>query len=499
MSARNSLGPRQDGILGWLAIFVAIVFAAMYFLTAVPRVVYPYDLDIVEDGLLMESLRVADDQPIFVPPNADFIPDTYMPLYFWLGGLLFKVTGPGFVPLRLLSLAAIISSSGLIFWIARRESGLGWVAIVCAGLFFGGYRISGFWYELARVDALLVMLTLAGLTLGVYGAGSDRGLVLAAISLALAFLTKQIGLIFGIGMAIYLLVTIGRRAWRFEVTFGLLTVGPWIGLNILSHGWFSFYTVVLAAAANRTEIGRLLHSVRFELLGRMAGLTAMAVGGGLLSVRRARSLRRALRDQPWLIWIAMGIAASAIGRASVGGNLNNLMPAYTMLCLAPAILVREWKSRLDLLPRWRTGLITLAMLAQFALGVYNPLRYIPSPTMRQSGDRLIQKIRAIDGEVLVMMHPYYALLAGKAPSANIGRIWYIHKLGALPLPLDFVARVQSHDYAAIISDNGPFETESDLQQLLLTYYRPADNLQPDEAPATITGIVIRPRVLYAPR
>jgi 4-amino-4-deoxy-L-arabinose transferase-like glycosyltransferase len=200
----------------------------MYFLTAIPRVFYPYDLDIVEDGLLMEALRVADDQPIFVPPNADFIPDTYMPLYFWLGGVLFKVTGPSFAPLRLLSLAATVLTGGLIFWIARRESGLGWVAIVCAGLFLGGCRISGFSYELARVDALLVMLTLAGLTPGVYGAGSDRGLVLAAISLALAFLTKQIGLIFGIGLAIHLLVTIGRRAW-FVTTFGLLTVGPWIG------------------------------------------------------------------------------------------------------------------------------------------------------------------------------------------------------------------------------------------------------------------------------
>ena len=471
----------------------------MYFLTAIPRVFYPYDLDIVEDGLLMEALRVADDQPIFVPPNADFIPDTYMPLYFWLGGVLFKVTGPSFVPLRLLSLAAIVLTSGLIFWIARRESGLGWVAIVCAGLFLGGYRISGFWYELARVDALLVMLTLAGLTLGVYGAGSERGLVLAAISLALAFLTKQIGLIFGLGLAIYLLVTIGRRAWLFVMTFGLLTVGPWIGLNILSDGWFSYYTVVLAAAANRTEIGRLVDFVRFELLGLMAGLTMMAMGAGLLSIRRAGSLRWALRDQPWLIWMALAIAASALGRASVGGNLNTLMPAYTMLCLAPAVLVREWKARLDLLPRWRTGLITLVILAQFALGVYNPLRYIPSPTMRQSGDRLIKKIRAIDGEVLVMMHPYYAWLAGKAPSAHIGRIWYIHKLGILPLPPDFVARVQSHYYAAIISDNGLFETEADLQQLLGAYYRPAEILQPDEAPATITGIVIRPEVLYAPK
>jgi hypothetical protein len=480
-------------------VVVAVVFAGMYFLTAIPRVLYPYDLDIVEDGLLMEALRVADDQPIFVPPNADFIPDTYMPLYFWLGGALFKVTGPGFAPLRSVSLAAIVLTGGLIFWIARRESGRVWIAIVCTGLFLGGCRINGFSYELARVDALLIVLTLAGLALGVYGAGSDRGLILAAVSLALAFLTKQIGLLFGLVLAIYLALTIGRRARLFVMTFGLLTVGPWIGLNILSDGWFSYYTVVLAAAANRTEIGRLFDFVRFELLGLMAGLTLMALVAGLLSIRRAGSLRWALRDQPWLIWVAIAIAASALGRASVGGNLNTLMPAYTMLCLAPAVVFREWNARPDLLPRWRTGLLTLGILAQFALGVYNPLRYIPSPAMRQSGDRLIAKIRAIDGEVLVMMHPYYAWLAGKAPSAHAGRLWYVHQLGRRPLPPDFVVRVQSHYYAAIISDNSLFETESDLQQLLGAYYGPAEILQPDQAPATLTGIVIRPEVLYAPK
>jgi len=414
-------------------------------------------------------------------------------------GILFKVTGPSYIPLRLLSLAAIVLTSGCIYWIARRESGLSWVGVICAGLFLGVYRISGFWYELARVDALLVMLTLVGLTLGVYGAGSNGGLVLAAISLALAFFTKQIGLIFGLGLAIYLLVTIGRRAWLFVITFGLLTVVPWMVLNLLSEGWFFFYTVVLAGAANRTEIGRLVHFVRFELLGLMPGLNLMAIGAGLLGLRRAGSLWGVLRDQPWLIWMVMGIGASALGRTSVGGGLNTLMPAYTLLCLAPAVLVREWNARPDLLPRWRTGLITLVILAQFARDVYDPLHVIPSSTLRQSGERLIERIRAIDGEVLVMMHPYYAWLAGKAPSAHIGRIWYVHKLSMLPLPPDFVARLQTHYYAAIISDNGPFETEPDLQRLLRAYYRPAEILQPDEAPATMTGIVIRPEVLYVPK
>jgi hypothetical protein len=312
-------------------------------------------------------------------------------------------------------------------------------------------------------------------------------------------LTKQIGLIFGFGLAVYLLFTIKRRAWLFVVTFCLLTIVPFIVLNILSDGWFFYYTVVLASAANRTEIGRLVHFVRLEMFGVMAGLSVMVIGTGLLGIRRLGSLWGALRDQPWLLWMGTAIAASALGRASVGGNLNTLMPAYTLLCLAPAVLIREWKAWPDFLPRWRTGLIIGVILAQFALGVYNPLRYIPGPTMRQSGDRLIEKIASIDGEVLVLVHPYYVWLAGKTPSAHMGRIWYIHNLGRLPLPPDFVARLEQQYYAVIISDNSLFETEPDLVGLLETYYFPAETLSPAESPPAPTGVAVRPQQVYRPR
>jgi hypothetical protein len=163
--AKYLSGPRRLLALPTLALGAAVIFSGMYFVAAIPRVFYPYDLDFIEDGLLMTALRVANGQAVFLPPNAEFVPHVYMPLYTWLGGLLFKVTGPGFAPLRLLSLTATIATAALIYGIARRESNLPWVGPACAGLFLGGYRIVGFWYELARVDSLYMMLVLAGLAL----------------------------------------------------------------------------------------------------------------------------------------------------------------------------------------------------------------------------------------------------------------------------------------------------------------------------------------------
>ena len=496
-TAKDFLNLNKHWAVNWPALFVAFVFAAMYFLTAIPRIFYPYDLDFVEDSMLMESIRFANDQPIFIPPSADFVPHVYMPLYSWLGGLLFKVTGPSYIPLRLLSLTATLSTSGLIYWIAWSESGLGWMGIVCAGLFLGGYRINGFWYELVRVDALFAMLALSGLTLGVYGVDSQRWLILSAIVLALAFFTKQTGAVFGIGLALYLLMTIKQRAWPFVLVFSLLTIVPVILLNNLTKGWFLYYTFNLASSVNPIKIERIVDFVSFELLGLMAGLTVMTIGAGLLGIRKAGL--RVIRDQPWLTWMGTAIVVSGIGRASVGGNLNNLMPAYALLCLAPAILTREWNAQSELFDSWRTNLITMVILVQFALGVYNPLRYIPNPAMHRGGSHLIERIASINGKVLVLMHPYYAWLAGKEPAAQAATMWYIHERGKLALPPDFITRIKQHYYAAIISDNSEYETEPSFQQLLNTYYKLSETLEPSASPPTTTGVVVQPMMVYIPR
>jgi 4-amino-4-deoxy-L-arabinose transferase-like glycosyltransferase len=479
-----------------LALFTAAVFAAMYFWTAIPRVFYPYDLDFIEDGLLMTSFRLANNQPVFIPPNADFVPHVYMPLYTWLGSLLFRVTGPSFMPLRLLSLAAIMLTCSLIYAIARYESGLNWLGLACAGLFLGGYRINGFSYELARVDALFLVLTLAGLTLGVYAGDSNWGRVGAAVGLAAAFFTKQTGLLLGVGLVIYLFLSHREQAWLFGLVFGLLTVIPVILLNGLTQGWFLYYTFHIAAI-NPLEAQRIIDFLSAELLGLMGGLSVMAVAAALLGLRRAGW--RILGDQPWLVWIGAAILISGLSRASVGGNLNDRLPAYTFLCLAPAILAREWTTLAKRPHGWLVNLFPFLILIQFALGVYNPLRYVPNPAMYQSGQRLVEKIAEYDGEVLVLMHPYYAWLAGKTPSAQLAAMWHARERGQLPLPPDFVSRIKQHYYAAVISDNSMFETEPTFQQLLNTYYQAAATLGPADTPPTTTGMTVQPALLYIPR
>ncbi len=478
------------------ALFAATLFAATYFTTALPRVLYPYDLDFIEDGILMTALRVANNQPVFVPPNAEFVPHVYMPLYAWLGGQLFKATGVSFLVLRLLSLAATITTAGLIFFIARRESQSAWTGVICAGLFFGGYQITGFWYELARVDSLFVTLALAGLTAGIYARHSNLGVVGAALGLGLATLTKQTGLILGVGLGIYLIIAVRHRAWAYWPAFGLMTCLPVIALQLGSDGWFLYYTVHIAGI-NPITLGRILNFLTVELFGIMGPLSLMMLGATLLTVRAAGP--GGIVRQPWILAIGPAIFISGMGRASIGGNLNNRMMAYTLLCLAPALLTRSIAHTPWITPRWSQGVIAGIVLIQFAIGAYNPWRAIPSLQMRRSGDHLIETIAATGGEVLVMMHPTYARLAKKEPSAQIAAMWHARERGNLPLPPDFATRLEQRYYVLIISDNSLFETGPELQALLAGHYTVAKILNPNEAPPTNTGMVVRPIIFYKPK
>ena len=492
-----------QGIPQNLVMLVAVTFSVMYFVTALPRLFYPYDLDFLEDSVLMESLRVANQQSVYSAPNADFNPHVYMPLFFLLGGILFKLGGPSLSLLRSISFGSTIGTTFIIYKIAKHESGLAWVAIACAGLFLGGYRISGYWYELARVDSLFVALTLMGMTLAIYAGDSNRQLVLSSIWLALSALTKQTGFVVGIGIALYLFLTIGWRAVWFAVTFAGLTAIPLLMLNLFTNGWF-FYHIIRIGSADPIQFSRLVAYFTDKIFGVMLGLSLMVILILLLGLKRSRL--GIICAQPWLVAIGIAILISAMGRIRVGGNLNNLMPGYALLCLAPALLIREstdhiffWdRSSKGILMYPRYGLLATLILVQFILGAYSPARYIPTFGMRQSADRFIQQIASVKGPVLVMMHPYYALLAGKVPSTQIATLWYVRDRGALPLPDDFINKIKSQFYSEIISDESFFETQPDLQTLLNKYYFPAETLAPSQAAATNTGVVVRPKMIYLP-
>ena len=302
---------------------ISLTASLAYLRLGLARVAYPYALDLVEEGMVMQAWRVAQGLPVFVPPNAEFVPQVYMPLFTWLGGLLMRLTGFGFWPLRLISFLSVVGTAVLIFIIGWREScdqsiAGKTAAFVGSGLFLGGYRLVGGWYDLARVDALFAFLSLAGLALVVYGrrGGTQRGteetqsfteikIMLGAVLLGLAFLTKQNGLLLAAVAGFYFFTTESAEGAQkglaknkksassafirvlkyFVAPFAVVAAVPVLVLQWGSGGWFSHYVVTIAYASP-LDLGRLRNIIVWELGAGMAVLVGLAVFLAVLQVRR---------------------------------------------------------------------------------------------------------------------------------------------------------------------------------------------------------------------
>ncbi len=494
-----------------LLFLVALAFSLLYLIVGLARVRYPYSLDLIEDNLVMQAWRVAQNQPDYVPPNADYVPQVYMPLYTWLGGLIFKVTGPGFGPLRLFSFLCTLATALLLAWIAQRESGRHLLGLAVAGLFLAGYRLSGGWYELARVENLFVLVSLAGVATAIYSHHTTWGLLAAGALMGLSLLTKQNGMLFAAGTAVYLLINVRGRLWLYVAAFTLVGLLPLWLADLASDGWLAYYAFGVAYASP-IEAGRIVDTLRRELFGAMLLLSLSLLLVLLASLRRHGPwafMRHLLTDKPWPVFILAAVFVTIAGRATIGGARQNVIIGYAFLCLAPALLAAEmahWPGRRQ---RWTQPALLLGLLLQFiltwspqvhlALGIHNSTEFIPTAAMKTAGDNLIAHIAAIDGPVFVMMHPPYALMAGKEPGVHIQSLYHARWRARDPLPADLVARIRNHYYAAIISDESTFfEDEPALLNLLETYYTRAD-LPPATSPPTLSGPLVRPQSIYIPK
>ncbi len=528
-----------------LTLLPLAAFALVFLVVAFSRAVYPYDLDFLEDDVLLEAWRFAQGLPVFLPPNADFVPHAYAPLYMLLSAGLFKLFGTGYLVMRLLSLAATLASAVILYMAARQLGSARSMALFAPGLLLAGFGVTGFEYDLARVDALAIALMLAGTLAGIAGARSRRGRIASALLLALAFWAKQNASLFGPAMALYLLWIARREAWDYWLVYVLAIVVPLGGLHALTGGWSTTYLLIVPQA-DPVALDRIVSYLRHDLPRGMGALLVLFIGAMLLAfVPVASTVGRegnapspalpvgGLKDTTpspalaagegwggglgWLLFLLLAVIVSGWARARLGGNTNSLMPAYAFLCLAPCIVFAQAGQRLkprlwadaDRPPAW-TGkaaitamlpiAVYLAVLLQCALAFYNPTREMPTAAMWQGGERLIAMLRQADGPVLVLEHPYYALMAGKAPSVALTALWHAMGRNATALPSDLRARFEQRYYVLIISDEGTYpEVEALVESGWRNSYTAAQPIHATDSAATLDGLVVQPRDTFIPK
>ena len=244
---------RRDLLRGWdmpravrcAAALLGAAAIATYLVTALARIGYPYPLEYLESNSLVEVQRILTGRQLYPAPGVDYVPDGYPPLYFAVCAAVARVLGLSYLPLRLVSLVSSLACFAVLARLVQRETASAAAGIAAAGLLAATYFVTDTWFDVARVDSLFLMFSVAAL----YNARwmvRARGAVLTGLLLAAVFLTKQNGLAEGVAVLAALAAGPRRRlaglaAATYAAVLGIST----LALDLASHGWYVYYVLVL--------------------------------------------------------------------------------------------------------------------------------------------------------------------------------------------------------------------------------------------------------------
>jgi 4-amino-4-deoxy-L-arabinose transferase-like glycosyltransferase len=395
----------------------SVVFVLGFLVAAYFRLTYAYPLWVIEDASVQAVRRVLRAESLYGPPSLEYVPPLYAPLYFYVSALVARVLGPNLLTLRLVSLAASMSSAAIIGHLVWRETRHRVAAVVAAAVFVCSTALAETSLDLARVDALSLCFILASLDLAraadVHPGRRAGWLSLASgVLLAMAILSKQTAAAVAVVLTVHAALT-GRPVRLAGFLLGLVvSLGVAGAILIAQYGaWPQLYLIELPRQ-HSLDTKRLESFWSKQLLpGFSVPLVAVPVFllGRLLD-RDAAALRF------WVL-VTVGMLAMAWGASlNLWSGDNVVLPAFAILAAGFGLGVAEALRRLDVpLPSARVFRLYVLLLAlgQFAFIHYNPRQTSPLRSDVEAGQRTIAAIRDLPGAVFAPEFPELAYQAGK--------------------------------------------------------------------------------------
>lgn len=176
----------------WLPLVPILLFVPLFLLTALPRVLIPFELEWNEGHSAEQAWRFAMGLPLYPAPEKDWVPYMYAPLYHVLHGWLMWLTGVWSLAWgRLISLVSVFFIIQGIFFIIHNHTRRLLPALAGCLLFLAYYKPTGFWYDIVRVDSLSLALVVWGMYFTLKKAPREWEAAVGLILLALATWAKQ--------------------------------------------------------------------------------------------------------------------------------------------------------------------------------------------------------------------------------------------------------------------------------------------------------------------
>jgi hypothetical protein len=282
----------------------AVAAAAAFTVAAVRRMSGVGALDPIEGAIVEHAARIANHGPFYVEPADPSVP-ALMPGLPFLVSLLMPIFGAGFWVPRLLTLIAVLGAAGLVVRIVRAETESWTVAVAGGGLMLAGYGLLSGGAGVARPEALMLLLVLAGCATLRFSSGVP-GALIAVLLLAAACLTQLTAVWFTVAAGASLAFEDGkRRLVAFLIGVAVVCGGGYAALSALWGPWFNDAVWGGPVRTLQLDALRFLHYAGDELLGKLGVLTLTVV------------LSFALPVPPWRgrsgLWLFLGIAMLGVG------------------------------------------------------------------------------------------------------------------------------------------------------------------------------------------
>jgi hypothetical protein len=353
---------------------------------------FPLNLEAMELTVLQHFKRVMNGQPIYVEPSPDFVALAYNPLFYYLAAPLGWVFGTNLFTLRLVAIMGMFGSGLLIFLIMKRETGSFWWALMSVGLFAAAYQIMDTYLDNAHSDSWLLLTILLGCYLISLNRSRRLDLV-GVLLLVLAFWFKQSGALFAVGAVLFLTKREGwRKTWPFWVL--AIALGPVLYLvapDELLGSRFHYYT---------WEVPQRWTALNLHTFIRLGGFLAKSyVVLAILSVGAfvAALWRKHLPEGIWLFLLPFALLNGLSGAMDSESNNNVFIPMGVWLIITGVQALRDATLHFDLVER--RGVHIFALVASFALLVYNPIPVIVPPGADESYGDLLNYLESLDGPV----------------------------------------------------------------------------------------------------
>ena len=413
----------SDGALDRVSLFVkytllaiGVAYIIVFVVLAFFRIRYPFELEWMEGGALCHVQRVLAGQKIYVGPSLEFVAFLYTPLFYYVSAAVTKVVGPGFVPLRLVSFVSSLGSFFIIFLMVKRETGSSYSGGLASCLYAATFRLSGAWFDLARVDSLFLFLLLAGLYLVRFGT-SSWSYVLAGIIIALSYFAKQTAILISLPVIFYCFL-LDRK--KFAIFAGVLVSTIGLSTLLLDHVhdcWFTYYTLQVPRRLDWLE-EMFAHFWTQDILSPLPIACLMSI-----YYLSSQLLDRTCKENLFYPLLAFGMLGGPwLSRMKHGSYHNIPMPSYALISILFGLATHRLLEHIQAASTNKRKLIELSVclicIMQFARLAYDPFSQVPGRKSLEEGWRLVRTLAETEGDVYVASHGYLAVMAGKKSYAH---------------------------------------------------------------------------------